>query len=298
MRRLLALALGVMVGLGAAPAGAAETPASLETTFGESVPAATRWYVEEALERSWARFAAVLDDLDAEVVVVADAEAASAAWAERRGISRERASRLFTARSGHYAGLATTGLTVIINDAAHAGATVHEFVHLVQHALCDCGNQGPRWISEGAAEYFALDVEAAWGIDASSRPPAATNREIADAWAATYRNCRTGRLQEGSDTCRWATESLRALEGAGQFDLAGGAVGAYDRASVAFQYLVDVSSEEAYLCFLDEQAGGASWQAAFGGCFERSVDDFYTEFDGYRRRGFVREGRTRLHALA
>ncbi len=294
-RLLVSVAAGLVIG--ASAAAAAEVPESLEVTFGDQVSTTTRWHVEEAIRQGWGRFAPLLSDLDADVVVVADAEAAAAAWAERRGISRERAARQFTARSGHFAGLATTGLTVIINDGGHAGATVHELVHLVQHALCDCGYQGPRWLSEGAAEWFTHDVEARWGIDAAARGPQVANRTIADEWFATYRNCRAGALYTAGATCGWATESLRNLEGAAAFDLGGGAVGAYDRAGVAFQYLIDTAGEESYVCFLEEQAGGSAWETAFRTCTGTTPGQFYDDFNAYRARGFTRHAAPMRHQL-
>ncbi len=288
----------LLLAVPATPAGAAELPASLEVTFGEQVSPATRWHVEAAVRQGWERFAPLLDDLDADVVVVADADAAADAWAERRGVSRERAARQFTARSGHFAGLATTGLTVIINDGGHAGATIHELVHLVQHELCECGYQGPRWLSEGAAEWFTHDVEAAWGIDASARGPRVANREIADDWFATYGHCRSGALYADGETCAWATESLRNLEGAAGFDIGGGAVGAYDRAGVAFQYLIDTAGEQSYVCFLEAQAQGAGWETAFRTCTGRTAGQFYDDFDAYRARGFIRHAPPLRHQLA
>ncbi len=287
-----------MLVIGSSPAAAAELPESLEITFGDQVSAATRWHVDEAVRQGWDRFAPLLDDLEADIVVVADADAAATAWAERRGISVERAARQFTARSGHFAGLATTGLTVIINDGGHAGATVHELVHLVQHALCECGYQGPRWLSEGAAEWFTHDVDQRWGIDAEARGPRVANREIADEWFATYRNCRSGTLYAEGETCAWATESLHELESAAAFDIGGGAVGAYDRAGVAFQYLIDTSGEQSYICFLEEQVGGSDWQRAFQTCTGTSHDQFYDAFDAYRARGFTRHAPPKQHDVA
>ncbi len=298
--RIALVAAALLLVLPAVPAlaGTSELPDSLEVTFGDGVSTATRWHVEEAVRRGWERFATLLADLEADVVVVADADAAAAAWAERRGISQERAARQFTARSGHFAGLATTGLTVIINDGGRAGATIHELVHLVQHALCECGYQGPRWLSEGAAEYFTRAIEAAWGIDPEARGPEVAHRTIASDWAATYEHCRSGALPAGGETCRWATESLASLEGSRPFNVAGGAVGAYDRAGVAFQHLVDTAGEAGYFCFLETQASGAAWDEAFRACVGMSPSAFYADFDAYRDRGFTRHVPPRRHALA
>ncbi len=295
---LVVAALLVVLPAGPSLASTAELPESLEVTFGDGVSSATRWHVEEGLRRGWQRFATLLADLEADVVVVADADAAAAAWAERRSISQERAARQFTGRSGHFAGLATTGLTVIINDGGREGATIHELVHLVQHALCECGFQGPRWLSEGAAEYFTRAVEAAWGIDAEARGPEVAHSAIASEWAATYEHCHSGALPDGGETCRWATESLASLEGSRPFNVAGGAVGAYDRAGVAFQFFVDSAGEDGYFCFLGEQASGAVWDEAFRTCVGMSPSAFYAAFDAYRDRGFTRHAPPRRHALA
>ncbi len=281
-----AAVLTVLLAPGAA--AAPPLPDGVELTFGDGVGPVTRWHVEEAAGRAGEYFAARgAGDLEARLIVVADPDAAVEAWAAARGISERRARRSLRARSGYYAGIAVTGLTVIINDGPSAGATIHEFVHLAQHHLCDCDAQGPRWLSEGAAEWFSLAIEHEWGIDAAQRSPRAENRKIADEWAGTLDACRAGAIPAAGDTCRWAEAPLGDLEGAGAFDIAGGAVGAYDRARVAFQRLVDSTSTGAYLCYLGRQAAGASWRAAFETCFGRTVAAYYAEFDAYRDAGFV-----------
>ncbi len=291
MRRVAVLAAltAAVLAVPAVPAatGTEEPPTGVEVTYGDEVPVITRWHVSEAVARAWSYFADwAARELSARIIVVADPEAAVTAWAEARNISRQRARRQLTARSGYYAGLAITGLTVIINRGDGPGPTAHEFVHLVQHEVCACDSQGPRWLSEGAAEYFANDIEHEWGIRPALRSPRIENRKIAEEWN-TLAACRAGHIPDDGETCRWAEAPLSDLERPGAFDLAGGAVGAYDRARVAFQRLVDVTTTGAYRCYLEEQARRAPWRAAFESCFGRSPAQFYAEFDAYRDHGFI-----------
>ena len=267
-------------------------PAAAEVRFGDDVTAETRWYVDTALARARVAFAAHVPDSDAFdplVVIVTNPEDAAAEWAAERGISIARAERLFLARSGHYAGLATTGFTVIINDNyGDAGATIHEFTHLVQRELAG-GPSGPRWLSEGGAEYFDMLIAHDWGIDAGARHPRVVNREVAGEWAATVANCRGGLLPAAGETCDAALGSLHRLESGTRFDTGGGAISPYARAAIAFQVFVDRHGEEAYFCFLTEQGAGSSWRAAFSTCTGETVAEFYDHFDWTRDRGFIRE---------
>lgn len=294
MRPLSLIGVILLLLVAGAPGAWAESdlPESLEVRFGDGITAETRWYVEGALQQAWAMFAPHLIDpngLDALVVVVTNPGDAATVWAEERGISEDRARRQFIGRSSHFAGLATSGLAVIINDnRADAGATVHELGHLIQHHVAG-SRLGPRWLTEGGAEYFDLLVAERWGIDAGAEPPKLANRTIADEWAATTNNCRTGLLQLDSETCVWALESLDRLEPGGPFDVGGGAVSAYSRARVAFQALMDQTGVEEYFCYLVEQGSGSSWQTAFESCFGQDVEEFYSEFDQIRDRGFVRD---------
>ncbi len=271
---------------------AGAVPEGIAVRYGDGVTSETRWYVDTALTEAWATFSphvADPDAFDALVVVVTNVADAAAEWAAERGISVARAERQFLARSGHFAGLATTGLTVIINDNyGDSGATIHEVTHLVQRHLAG-GNSGPRWLSEGAAEYFELLVDYRWGIDAGAVAPRAANRALADEWAATARNCRAGLLPDESETCRSALAPLDRLETATRFDTGGGAISPYSRASVAFQVFVDRFGEEAYFCFLTTQGAGSSWRNAFSACAGTTVEEFYDYLDRSRDRGFIRE---------
>lgn len=293
MRRLFLIAVIVLASMAAVPGAWAggDLPDSLQVRFGDGVTAETRWYVEEALQQAWATFAPHLMDphgLEALVVVVTNSDDAAAVWAEERGISEDRARRQFTARSSHFAGLATRGLAVIVNDnLGDAGATVHELAHLVQHHVAGAP-LGPRWLTEGGAEYFDLLIAERWGIDAAAEPPKLANRTIADEWAATTNNCRADLLKQDSETCTWALESLDRLEAGGPFNVGGGAVSAYSRARVAFQTLMDQTSVQEYFCYLEEKGSGATWRAAFASCFGQGVDEFYDDFAHSRDRGFIR----------
>lgn len=282
------------------PVGAGELPETVELRFGEAVSTETRWFVETAVAEAMGYFARHLSgsgDLDAKIIVVTDVEEAAKAWAQERGISIERARSLFSAGSSDFAGLATTGFTVIINDNyGSAGATLHEFAHLVQRHLSDGSGRGPRWLSEGAAEYFDMAVGQAWGIDAAADGPAAANGEIADEWSATLDNCAADLLPADALTCRWASESLTRLEGAAPFVLGGGAVSAYNRASVAVQVLLDETGEDAYFCYLTAHGAGADWRDAFTDCFGMDVDAFYRHFDRTRSNGFVTQVPSRFPA--
>ena len=294
---VLVVALGLVLLPGAALADEPELPEHLEVEYGDDVSVTTQWYVDTAVRRAWEYFAPLIPDpegFEALVVVVTNPEDAVAVWAKERRVSIERARQLFTARSGSYAGLAVTGLTVIINDHnATAGATVHEVAHLVQHHVAG-RSQGPRWLSEGAAEYFSMLIEADWGIDTETEPPQVANRTVAEEWAATTRNCATGRLPAGGETCLWATESLSNLERGNAFDIGGGAVSAYSRAALAFQLLVDRYGVPAYFCYLEQQGSGSSWRTAFRDCFDGEVNDYYRYFEQARSRGFTIGPRNRL----
>jgi hypothetical protein len=272
-------------------------PDGLEIRFGDDVSASTRGLVTEAVERSWDAFFRRLPDaaeFDAVVVVVTNADDAAREWATERGISVERARRQFTARTSAFAGLATSGLTVIINDnTGSPGATVHEMIHLFQHHVA--GDRiGARWISEGAAEYYAGVIEEDWGLFAGSQVPEATIEDLAEQWASTIDTCSLGLIVAASETCVWASEPLPELESGAAFDVGGGAVSPYARATVAFDYLVSRVGDDGYICYLDHQSTGAPWRNAFDECFTFGVDEFYDDFHSYRANAFtyvVRERR-------
>lgn len=264
-------------------------PAGIEYAYGDEVSTETRWYVETAVAEAWSYFADhVTSDLRGKIVVVTNVEDAAEAWARERGVSLSRARQLFSAGSGTFAGLATTGFTVIINDnIGSPGATIHEFTHLVQRHLTAGSGRGPRWLSEGAAEYFDMAVGHAWGIDASADGPAAATREIADEWSATLANCAAGLLPDDEATCRWAAEPLDRLESAAPFVIGGGAVSAYNRASVAVNLLFAETGEDAYFCYLSASGAGAAWRTAFADCFGMDVAAFYRYFDRARANDFT-----------
>lgn len=135
----------------------------------------------------------------------------------------------------------------------------HEYIHLWQ-ADHRCSGYGvsPIWFYEGMAEYggFATVIEA--GLIS----------------AAAVRSYHLGGLQQAP-----ATATLPSMEGAGSPNLCC----SYSIFYLAIEKLVAAGSVGSLRMFCDAVGSGQSWRDAFKSTFKLSVDDFYSQFEAWRK---------------
>ena len=141
---------------------------------------------------------------------------------------------------------------------------IHEAVHVLQSELAgpgalnsgpdDVPRAGPRWLSEGVAEWTGYQA-------------IAENRliRIEDARA------RWERTTKSLSTPLQAHEVRR-----GRPD------GAYDLFAFAVDYFVRGRNRGDLLTYFEAIGRGEAWQSAFATVFGKSVDAFYAEFEAYR----------------
>jgi hypothetical protein len=143
----------------------------------------------------------------------------------------------------------------------------HEAFHLLQgdlagpaalaSGLTDVPAAGPRWLSEGAAEYVAFRVVSEHGL--------ASFDEAKARWISVAKT---------------VSAPLSSLEVATGFR---GASGRYELTPLAASRLVESRGEAPFLAYWQAIGGGTHWQAAFTTAFGRTVQAFYEEFEAYRR---------------
>jgi len=264
-----------------------EVPDSIEITFAEDVPQFTRDQVELGVEAFWRVFGSLFDvddPLRATVLVFEDLDAAAAAWARNTGTSIGTARSLLTGRHGAPRSRAIGTLAVLLLPQGRSQAfqtTIHELAHMAQNWAR--GGQGPVWLGEGPASYYASLANAT--VAPSPRLTLERRREL---WSDTKGLCRAGVM--AADQCSWVEAPLTAIDGRRPFDDAAqnaGRLGAYGFAELAFSYLVHLEGADSYLCFLDRQSQGSAWRAAFEACFGITVTDFYSRFARFQQDHYM-----------
>lgn len=145
------------------------------------------------------------------------------------------------------------------------GAT-HEYFHQVQYALSKRnwqGIQAPTWLLEGSAQYASFRVF----ID--------------------YQFLESQRVYEISKDMIWGLHrGLGSLEASSQ-PQAEDSRAAYNLGLVATEYLAKTYGDESVMKkFWAIRATTRTWQDAFRATFGISVEDFYNQFDTYRRANY------------
>lgn len=149
----------------------------------------------------------------------------------------------------------------------------HEYFHVLQRKLAgesvivDPDNQvaniGPRWLTEGAAVYVeSLAVENA-GLD-------------------TFTSLKA-KARGFAKTLSVPLRSMESLTGMSRTDGAG-----YSLGFLACDYLIRpsqtrISGAKSLAQFWGAIGSGKTWQQAFKMIFGKSIDDFYSEFEQYRK---------------
>lgn len=144
---------------------------------------------------------------------------------------------------------------------------VHELVHVVQGQLLgdvrlggsadEVPPAGPRWLTEGMAEYLGY-----MGADAEGLAPFGRTR-------ATW----VGQLA-GTATPLRAFENLRGFQETQQ---------AWAVVSLAVELLARGRGEPALLTYYESVGLGVPWRDAFARAFGRTIEVFYDEFEAFRR---------------
>ncbi len=149
-------------------------------------------------------------------------------------------------------------------------ALFHEYTHTLQFWLAEIRFQStrpqersfvPRWLVEGCAEYVSTRKLAARGVVDEARI-----RRVTIAFA------------------RDVTQPLTVYETAGQAAFLGGNEASYDLGYLACERLADVHGidkvNEKFWTAFDTHR---DWRKAFQESMGRSPDDFYADFESYRR---------------
>ena len=150
--------------------------------------------------------------------------------------------------------------------------TAHELLHAYQSGYSELpgGSQdhevpkdGPRWLTEGTAEYFAYRA-----MDAGGEFDYATERgsKRGFVWKAQL-----------------ADKPLEEMETKEGYE---GVPGKYKHFLLAAELLASYVGEEAPLRFHMLQQPGITWQKAFKEAFGMTVEEFYVLFEEHRATGF------------
>ena len=153
----------------------------------------------------------------------------------------------------------------------------HELFHVYQAELADLSmgaasdavpQVGPRWLSEGVADYFTYRALNAGGVlDYECA------RGSVDPW---------GFVQHG----KYVDRPLKEMETWAGFSGVRG--NAYSYSLLAAELLTSFASEEAVLRFYQYLEPGITWQAAFQKAFRMPVEEFYIFFEEHGAAGFPR----------
>lgn len=144
----------------------------------------------------------------------------------------------------------------------------HEYFHLVQKDLGFFRTEFPMWLNEGSCQYVAA-------------------KGLADSGLYDFAKIRSGNVS-GAKSVK---EQLHTMETVGGFAGAGEEhADEYPLGFLAVEYLM-VGKPNGGIGDLTEfcqQVGrGTPWQEAFESSFGKSPEQFYSEFEAYRARGFT-----------
>ena len=153
--------------------------------------------------------------------------------------------------------------------------TAHELLHTYQHGLSGLSvgggvslvpESGPRWLSEGTAEFFALRA-----MDAGDVLDYEERRNSTDPWGIVRH-------------AEYIDKLLSEMETWTGFSGARGDSTSY--ATMAAELLAAHAGEESLIRFYTLTQPGSAWQEAFGTVFGMTVEEFYELFEEHRAAGF------------
>ena len=151
----------------------------------------------------------------------------------------------------------------------------HELFHTYQQGLSGLSvwggvNQvpeaGPRWLSEGTAEYFAYRA-----MDAGGEADFDKMRNSTDPWGFVKH-------------AEYVDRRLSEMETWTGFSGARGDITSY--AVMAAELLASRTGEKSLIQFYSLTQPGTTWQEAFEQAFGMNVEEFYDLFEEHREAGF------------
>ncbi|MCH7843183.1 MAG: hypothetical protein IID01_10510 [Chloroflexi bacterium] len=144
----------------------------------------------------------------------------------------------------------------------------HEFFHLIHHDISQLSLSasndrvplaGPRWLSEGTAEWFGWWVAT---LDGS----------------VSYQNARDNRIAAVTSTSPGTLDSMETWTG---FNVPGG----YDLGMLVGEFLAQGKPEKIVEYYGSLQRG-TPWQETFEQIFGQSIEAFYQSWEAHREAGF------------
>lgn len=146
------------------------------------------------------------------------------------------------------------------DDRTRRMIVLHEYFHSVQYSLSNRqSTKGPLWLREGTARYFEYRFGSEHGygnFDQLRRSEIARSRSL---------------------------DPLQTYENRGQATFRGGGGEAYNLGFLAADYLVNTKGLDTVARTVWTELRTKDWRAAFATAFGEPVDQFYANFEAYRR---------------
>lgn len=136
----------------------------------------------------------------------------------------------------------------------------HEYFHTVQSSLSNRRSaNAPLWLLEGTARYIEYHLGGQHGY-------------------GNFNQLRRSEIARSR-----SLDPLQTYETRGQATFRGGGGEAYNLGFVAADYLVNTKGQDALARIVWTELRTKDWRGAFAGAFGESVDQFYADFEAYRR---------------
>lgn len=146
------------------------------------------------------------------------------------------------------------------DDKTRRMVVIHEYFHSVQFSLSNRqSTRGPLWLREGTARYFEYRLGSQHGYGDFDR------------------------LRRDEITRSRTMDPLQAYESRGQATFRGGGGEAYDLGFLAADYLINTKGLDSVGQTVWTEQRTKDWRAAFASAFGEPVDQFYANFETYRR---------------
>ena len=157
-------------------------------------------------------------------------------------------------------------MKVIVHELVHAGYQHGQSGLNVSGASDRVPDAGPRWLSEGSAEFLAYRAVSAGGVLSYQ-----AERKSKDPWGFVRQ-------------AQYIEKPLRELE---TLDgIRSTRISAYLYSLMAAELLAAHAGERTLLDYYRRLQPGTTWQMAFEAAFGMTVDEFYTLFEEHRAAGF------------
>ena len=157
-------------------------------------------------------------------------------------------------------------MKVIVHELVHAGYQHFQSGLDVGGANNRVPDAGPRWLSEGSAEFLAYRAVSAGGVLSYQ-----AERESKEPWGFVRQ-------------AQYIEKPLRELETWDGFSST--RISASEYSLMAAELLASHAGERALLDYYRRLQPGTTWQMAFEAAFGMTVDEFYTLFEERRAAGF------------